>query len=193
MCVEQKVSCSCTCPPNSFERSDHIVFVSQIVRARTISCAKRPPRLAQVYGIVSELLRAYAQVVWHVSRGNQLRHIPYGMCQPGRGLCTSFSCARTIWGNPKLWPLRSNACAFLRHLHFLFHTEPPITRVWDRSDLAQNDGNMSTRENRELWGETKQHRGMEDFLVRRIRSRNEVPLTLICSTSSEISQRGRIM
>ena len=26
MCVEQKVSCSCTCPPNSFERSDHIVF-----------------------------------------------------------------------------------------------------------------------------------------------------------------------
>ena len=40
--------------PNSFERSDHIVFVSQIVRARTISCAKRPPRLAQVYGIVSD-------------------------------------------------------------------------------------------------------------------------------------------
>ena len=104
-----------------------------------------------------------------------------------------FVRARTIWGNPKLWPLRSNACAFLRHLHFLFHTEPPITRVWDRSDLAQNDGNMSTRENRELWGETKQHRGMEYFLVRRIRSRNEVPLTLICSTSSEISQRGRIM
>ena len=26
MCVEQKVSCSCTCTPNSFERSDHIVL-----------------------------------------------------------------------------------------------------------------------------------------------------------------------
>ena len=62
-----------------------------------------------------------------------------------------------------------------------------------RKASDENDGNMSTRENRELWGETKQHRGMEDFLVRRIRSRNEVPLTLICSTSSEISQRGRIM
>ena len=41
MCVEQKVSCSCTCPPNSFERSDHIVFGFPN-RARTITCAKRP-------------------------------------------------------------------------------------------------------------------------------------------------------
>ena len=101
--------------------------------------------------------------------------------------------SRTIWGNPKLWALCSNACALLWHLHFLFHTGPPIKRVWDRSDLTQNDGNMSTRENRELWGKTKQHRGMKDFSVQRTRSRNEVPLTLIRSMSSEISQKVKII
>ena len=52
-------------------------------------------------------------------------------------------------------------------------------------------GNMSTRENRVLCEETKQHRGMQDFLVQNTRSRNEVPLTLIWSIASEISQKGK--
>ena len=63
---------SCSHTPNSFERSDHIVLeflVSQIVRARTITCAKPPPRLAQVYG--------------HVSESFSARHITFAMCRAG--------------------------------------------------------------------------------------------------------------
>ena len=112
MCVEQKVSCSCTCPPNSFERSDHIVFCSQIVRARTISCAKRPPRLAQVYGIVSELLRA-----WHKS---------YDMCRAGTNSdIFRTECASQVWGFAQVFRARArfwetqNFGRFARmHAHF---------------------------------------------------------------------------
>ena len=193
MCVEQKVSCSCTCPPNSFERSDHIVFgFPNRARARFL-VQSAPLGWHKSMALCRSWSRICTSRMTCVAREPTPTHSVRNVPAREGALHKFFVRARTIWGNPKLWPLRSNACAFLRHLHFLFHTEPPITRVWDRSDLAQNDGNMSTRENRELWGETKQHRGMEDFLVRRIRSRNEVPLTLICCTSSEISQRGRIM
>ena len=56
---------------NSFERSDHIVLeflVSQIVRAHDYLC-KAPPRLAQVYG--------------HVSESFSARHITFAMCRAG--------------------------------------------------------------------------------------------------------------
>ena len=129
---------SCSHTPNSFERSDHIVLeflVSQIVRAHDYLC-KAPPRLAQVYG--------------HVSESFSARHITFAMCRAGTNsdtwqkTCASLGGAlhksnvhsRTTWGNPKLWPLSGNACALLWHLHLLFHTGPPIRRVWDRSDLT---------------------------------------------------------
>ena len=48
------------CPPSPILHPEHKRPNESC--ARTISCAKRPPRLAQVYGIVSELLRA-----WHKS------------------------------------------------------------------------------------------------------------------------------
>jgi len=165
--------------PNSFEQSDHIVFCSQIVRARTISCAKRPPRLAQVYGIVSDRC-AHMHKSYDMCRaGTNSDTFRTECASQGGGLAQVFRArAHDLWKTQNFGRIARMHVHFLRHLHFLFHTEPPITRVWDRSDLAQNDGNMSTRENRELWGETKQHRGMEGFLVQRIRSRNECHLHL---------------
>ena len=121
MCVEQKVSCSCTCPPNSFERSDHIVFGFPN-RARARFLVQSAPlgwhkSMALCRSCRTHCTSRMTCVAWGSTPTHSVRNVPARW-----GLCTSFSCARTIWGNPKLWPLRSNACAFLWHLHFLFHT-----------------------------------------------------------------------
>jgi len=162
MCVEQKERCSCTCKTKFIwaKRSHSFLFPN---RARARFLVQSAPLGWHKSMALCRSGRAHGTSrMTCVARGPTPTHSVRNVPAREGALHKFFVRARTICGNPKLWPLRSNACAFLRHLHFLFHTEPPITRVWDRSDLTQNDGNMSTRENRELWGEKKQ-RGMEDF------------------------------
>ena len=145
---------SCSHTTNSFERSDHIVLeflVSQIVRAHDYLC-KAPPRLAQVYGHVSELIPAQHIAFAMCRAGTNCVHMAKDLCQHRGGLCTSQTCTRARFGETQNYGRFAQLHVHfdLWHLHFLFHTGPPIKRVWDRSDLTQNDGNMSTRENREL-------------------------------------------
>ena len=116
------------------ERSDPKYIYSfgfpQIVRAHDFLCIA-PPRLAHVFCHVSELIPARHMAFVHVSCGDQLRHAWQNTCAALGGGYTQENCARAHdFGEtqiyPKQWSLRSNACAFLWHLHFLFHTEPRI-------------------------------------------------------------------
>ena len=128
MCVEQKVSCSCTCPPKFIwaKRSHGFGFPKSC--ARTISCAKRAPRLAQVYGIVSERPGA-----WHKS---------YDMCRAGTNSDTfRTECASQGGGFAQVFRARARfgetqnyGVALLKWIwwagaaaaYFLFHTHQSV-------------------------------------------------------------------
>ena len=67
-----------------------------------LTCAKPPPRLAQVFCHVSELGPRATHGKRNVSRGKRLRHMAIDLCQPRGGLCTSNRARVHDLGNQKL-------------------------------------------------------------------------------------------
>ena len=110
-------------------------------------------------------------------------------CAAWGGGYTQENCARAHdFGEtqiyPKQWSLRSNACAFLWHLHFLFHTEPRIEGLgpqwsnpkWRKYGVRQKTESYETakKKYREVYACAYKEHEMNW-------------LQLICSISSEIS------